>query len=391
MSSVAFAVIAGVLFLAGLVDLPRQFSFGPISMLGGVMVICIMAPFLCWLVRPRLHRSLLMVLAPTLTYIAWSFLTVSWSLPDLTGTQNLLAPVAFCGLALLAYLYSRKLQDGWWRISKALLWATALAVGLYALNVPMAGFGTSVVIGARTFALFALFGLAVCLTTWRYGWKPGLIGALVITATIGISLSRMALAIALLFFLLAQIPLKDWRGGVRLLAMAAVVVLVAYQLVMHVEPIRERFMEGDTSLQIAGININATGRTALWNALLESYAESPWIGKGAGQGGRLIVMRYPGLGQAHSDYLRILHDLGLLGLALWVTGMLTLLVTLAKGWVQADRRGDPAAAVHLAAILALFGVAISMATDNPLVYVFVMAPFGILVGTSLGAMRRNPQ
>ncbi|MNT90185.1 hypothetical protein D3C72_2310390 [compost metagenome] len=56
--------------------------------------------------------------------------------------------------------------------------------------------------------------------------------------------------------------------------------------------------------------------------------------------------------------------------------------------MKADQRGDPAAAIHLAAILALFGVAISMATDNPLVYVFVMAPFGILVGASLGAMRR---
>jgi len=391
LSRVAFQILAGVLLLAGLVDLPRQVSVGPISMLGGVLILCTLAPLLWWVATPRLHRPLLAVLSPTLLYIAWSFLTTTWSLPDVTGTQNLLAPVAFCLLAGMAYRYCRSHENGWKRITKALLLATGLAVGLYGVNLAIAGFGTSEIIGARTFALFALFGLAVCLASWRYGWKPGLVFALVIVATIGASLSRMALAIALLFFLLAMIPLKDWRGSLRLLAMALVVSLVAYQLVMRVEPIRERFMEGDTTLQVGGININATGRTALWDALLDSYAQSPWIGKGAGQSGSLINRRFPGLGQAHSDYLRILHDLGILGLSLWVLGMLTLLVTHIRGWIQADQRGDPAAAVHLAAILALISVALGMATDNPLVYVFVMAPFGILVGTSLGAMRRTPQ
>lgn len=391
LSTLAFRILASVLLLAGLVDLPRQVSVGPVSMLGGVMMLCVLIPLLWWMATPRFHRPLVVVLAPTLLYIFWSFLTVSWAVPDLTGIQNLLAPVAFCLLAGVAYRYCRSLENGWRKILKALLVATGLAVGLYGLNVAIAGFGSSHIIGARTFALFALFGLAVCLTSWRYGWKPGLFGALVIVLTIGASLSRMALAIALLLFLLAMIPLKDWRGGLRLLAMALVVSLVAYQLVMRVEPIRQRFMEGDTTLQVGGIAINATGRTALWDALLTSYAQSPWIGKGAGQGGRLINIRFPGLGQAHSDYLRILHDLGILGLSLWVLGMLTLLVTHVRAWVHADQRGDPTAAVHLAAILAIASVALSMATDNPLVYVFVMAPFGILVGTSLGVMRRNPQ
>lgn len=391
LSTVAFPILVGALLLTGLVDLPRQVSIGPVSLLGGVLILCILAPLLWWMASPRIHRPLLLTLTPTLLYIAWSLLSMAWSIPDLAGTQNLLAPVAFCLLAGVAYRYCRSHDDGWRRVSKAFLVATGLAIGLYGLNLAIGGFGSSEVIGARTFALFALFGLAICLTHWRYGWKPGLFGALVIIATIGASLSRMALAVALLFFLLAMIPLRDWRGGIRLLVMATVVGLVGYQLIMHVEPIRARFMEGDTSLQVAGVAINATGRTALWDALLESHAESPWFGRGAGQAGRLIVMRFPGLGQAHSDYLRILHDLGLVGLAFWILGMLSIAVTLIRGWVQADQRGDPAAAVHLAAILALVSVALSMATDNPLVYIFVMAPFGILVGTSLGAMRRNPQ
>jgi len=390
LSTVAFPILAGALLLAGLVDLPRQISIGPISMLGAVMLICILMPLLWWIATPRFHRSFIMVLSPILLYIAWSFLTTTWSFPDLTGVQNLLAPVAFCLLAGVAFRYCRQKPDGWQKIGKALLVATGLSVGLYGLNVAIAGFGTSVIIGARTFALFALFGLAICLTTWRYGWKPGLFGALLIVVTIGASLSRMALAIALLLFLLAMIPLKDWRGGIRLLLMGALIGGIAYQLVMRVEPIRARFIEGDTTLQVGGISINATGRTALWGALLDSYAQSPWIGHGAGTSGRLINTRFSGLGQAHSDYLRILHDLGILGLAFWVFGMLSLLATHIRSWVQADQRGDPAAPIHLAAILSLVCIALSMATDNPLVYIFVMAPCGILVGASLGSMRRIP-
>lgn len=390
LSSVAFPILASALLLAGLVDLPRQISIGPISLLGAVMIVYIVMPLLWWIATPRFHRSFIMVLSPLLLYISWSVLSTTWSFPDVTGIQNLLAPVAFCLLAGVAFRYCRQKPDGWQKIGKTLLVATGLAVGLYGLNVAMAGFGTSAIIGARTFSLFALFGLAVCLTSWRYGWRPGLFGALLIVLTIGVSLSRMALAIALLLFLLAMIPLKDWRGGIRLILMATLIGGVAYLLVMRVEPIRARFIEGDTSLQVAGIAINATGRTALWNALLDSYAQSPWIGHGAGMSGRLINSRFSGLGQAHSDYLRILHDHGILGLAFWVLGMISLLIPPIRSWVQADQRGDPAAAIHLAAILSIICVALSMATDNPLVYIFVMAPCGILVGASLGTMRRIP-
>jgi O-antigen ligase len=377
------------MLFTGLVDVPRQVSVGPISLLGLTMVACILGPGLLWLARPRMYRSLLIALAPLLLYIAWSFLTIAWSLPGVTGVQNLLTPVAFCVLAELAFHYSRKHADGWWRLTKVLLTATGLAVGLYGLNIAAEGLGSSTFIGARTFALFALLGLSVCLAGWRYGWKPGLYGALLITLIIGLSLSRMALAIAIVLFLLAQLPSRTRRGGLRLIVMAALLGLISFQLVTRVEPIRERFMEGDTTLQVGGLAINATGRTALWNALLESHQANPIFGQGADSGGSLINQRFPGLGQAHSDYLRIMHDHGLIGLLLWSIGMLTLLVTLARGWLRADQCRDPAAPIHLAAILALCGVALAMATDNPMIYVFVMAPFGILVGSSLGAMRRT--
>lgn len=388
LSTLTFLFLACLLLLSGLVDMPRQIAFAGISLLGLMLIGSIVGGGLLWLTQPRMYRSLLLTLLPLLLYVAWSLLTTTWSMPGVTGMQNLLAPVAFCVLAERAAHYSRTRSNGWKHLTWALLAATGLSVALYSLNIAAGGLGSVAFMGARTFALFALTGLAVCLAGWRYGWRTAPVGALLITVIIGLSLSRMALAIAIVLFLLAQLPSRTRKGGLRLIVTATLLTLVSYQLVTRVEPIRERFMEGDTTLEVGGLAINATGRTNIWTALLESYEASPIIGQGADSAGRLINTRFSGLGQAHSDYLRILHDHGLVGMLLWVAGMLSLLVALARGWLQADERGDPAAPIHLAAMLALLGVALSMATDNPLVYVFVMAPFGILVGTSLGAMRR---
>ena len=54
---------------------------------------------------------------------------------------------------------------------------------------------------------------------------------------------------------------------------------------------------------------------------------------------------------------------------------------------------EPIAQLHLAAFLCLLSVAISMVTDNPLVYTFVMNPLAIVVGASLGYVDnpRGPQ
>lgn len=388
-SSLALFLLAAVILVAGLVDIPRQLTFGPISLLGGVMLLCTGGPLLCWFFSPRLFRSYLRAFGPLLLFVAWTALTILWSSPGIGGIQNLLAPLAFTVLAYVGFRFCRSVADGWERVGTLLLIATALAGAVYAANLAIAGLGSSALMGARTFALFALLGLGYCLAAWRYGWKAGFYGALLILLLIGLSLSRMALVVGIALLLLARLPLRDPLAWIRLLIATAVLATLSYQLVMNVPPLRARFMEGDTSLQVAGIAINATGRTAMWNAVLASSEGALLTGKGAGSASGVIATRFPGLGQAHCDYLRLLHDFGLIGLGLWILGQLNLLLALFRGWAMADERGDPAAALHLSAILALFSLAMVMATDNPMIYVFVMAPMGVMVGASLGAMRRE--
>ena len=53
-------------------------------------------------------------------------------------------------------------------------------------------------------------------------------------------------------------------------------------LVFFVKPFYDRFFTGDTQLQVGGMNINVSGRARVWNAVIESAWERPYIGHGLG-------------------------------------------------------------------------------------------------------------
>jgi O-antigen ligase len=71
-------------------------------------------------------------------------------------------------------------------------------------------------------------------------------------------------------------------------------------------------------------------------------------------------------------------------LGIWLLGYMRLLWSTWRFWIMADRRRDPGAPLYLTAFLSLLVIALVMITDNIMVYVNVMAPLGILVGTALG-------
>jgi O-antigen ligase len=150
-------------------------------------------------------------------------------------------------------------------------------------------------------------------------------------------------------------------------------------------PLKERFLEGDVRNVGGRVSINVSGRDLMWSLTWHSYLESPLYGKGIGSAERILFERSGGnLTHPHNEYLRILHDYGPLGLMFWVWGFVTLLRKTGRAWRKADQTQHPYASVHLAAVLSLAVVGIDMITSNPIVYVFVMGPVAIIVGTSLG-------
>jgi len=167
--------------------------------------------------------------------------------------------------------------------------------------------------------------------------------------------------------------------------MVALVVGISYLTITHVEPVRERFFAGDIGATVGGTGINVEGRDQMWRTILDSWSESPWIGKGAGSSSEVVENALgPGVEHPHNDYLRILHDYGVVGLVLWLLALGQLLWAMCRAWLMADRRNTAEAHPHFAALLSLIALAATMVTDNVVAYVFLMAPLGVLVGASLG-------
>ena len=105
---------------------------------------------------------------------------------------------------------------------------------------------------------------------------------------------------------------KDWRKPVPLTMMVAGMVGFAYCVLIA--------GIGSWLLTLLGRNPTLTGRTAVWDTLLD-HAVNPWIGAGyenfwIGERVELFNRILGGLNQAHNGYIEIYLNMGFAGLAL---------------------------------------------------------------------------
>lgn len=380
------SLVLAILVMSGTADLFTGVSIGPISTMGLLTILYAGGAWAIWLMRPRWAPRRAPIVLPLAVLLGWGVAgMVLWYTPSVNGMQNLLVLTAFIGILVLS---ARDNRDGTIdprTFGRVFDLAMAMASGFYIISRvvgPIGGFS----VGVRTYALLALVGLSWYVAGWRCGSRRSLWVAVAILALLVLSLSRTALVLGIFLFPLAHLRLNSLSSWFKLAVWGTLSLAVLYAGISYFEPLRSRFFEGDTSLQVAGISINAEGRVNAWEAVLDSHRESPWIGKGVGSSEEVIKELFPSLNQPHNDYLRILHDYGFLGLGLWLVGYVGLLRVTWRAWLAADDSDDRRGRVHLAAFLALVAVGLAMLTDNAIVYIFVMAPLGALVGASLGMM-----
>ena len=379
-------MFVAVLLLSSLIDLPADLRAGPVS-IGAILTVgYALTAWLLWIRSPSLGRK---ALGPVLwfgLFVLWGLSTLWWHDPGTEGAQNLTVFVAVFGLLLYS---AREFA----RLGPRPVFELALpaAVWIGTAFFFITAMGTPIGVGYRAYALFVLLGVAWYLAEWQTGRRGALKWALLLTAIIGLSLSRTAMVTALLLIPVAQYRPQSWRRLAGAIAWTIVAGVVLFAAISYITPLRDRFFAGDPSLRVGGVAINAMGRVLFWQTTLQSFAESPIVGKGAGAVQAVIEDKLPGMGHPHNDYLRILHDYGLIGFGLWALAGWLIVRTVWKAWVAEHRRGDHASArIHLAAFLATTTVICGMATDNTIVYIWVMAPWSLLVGASLGLSSRKP-
>ncbi len=159
-----------------------------------------------------------------------------------------------------------------------------------------------------------------------------------------------------------------------LLLISASVIIFSYS------GLGEKSIEGgDQALEFAGYSLNTSGRIYQWGVMIDSISESLFVGHGIPVAKQM--MNVPGWFHPHNDYLRLLHQLGLIGLSAW------LLFIIKSGWliVRIFRASvDPVISViSLAALGTVCGQSLIMFTDNTMVYPYVIFLLFLQLGVLL--------
>jgi O-antigen ligase len=126
-------------------------------------------------------------------------------------------------------------------------------------------------------------------------------------------------------------------------------------------------------------NIDTTGRLGVWEYAWQYIAAGNLVlGRGIGAVGGYLST-YSTL-QVHNDYLRVLGDLGLIGVGLVLLNAIYLVRKLFRIWGLRERADDRLGRLVPAGVAALAIYLLVMLTDNPLDYYFYTTYVFTLLG-----------
>jgi O-antigen ligase len=378
-----------LLIVPAFVDVPALIGVGPLSGMGALTIVeAAIAAAAVLALRIYPHRVVL-ALAPYGGFLAWATVTTAWMPPSFGGTQNWIVYLLFALVTLMTgTVVAHNLDLAERAIEHGVRCMDAIALSIFAGCLCVDGLpvdGIVSVMGARSFALMGLLPMSWHVARWNSGYSRIGLFAWVWLVAIGLSLSRTATAIAVLYMGIAL--LLHLRLNARSLLLKAPMIAVATSAVVVVltrsTPMAERLFSGDTSIHVGGVAVNASGRMNIWSTVIESAWTSPVVGQGLGSS-MGIASTLDEIAHPHNDYLRVWHDLGFIGLTLFAIAFGWLFAVLMRKTTRTLNRTEPAGTICLAALLALSGVLIACATDNAIIYPFVMTPLGVLVGAGIG-------
>lgn len=308
-----------------------QVVFGSIFLVAGLLVWRYGA--LLW---PQLRRTNPFLLA----MVAWACLTMLWSpAPDTTLKRCVqLVGLLLLGLTLtLPWLSPRLLTSVLIRALTALVIVSAVvSVLLPAIGVdPIRGNAWRGItwhkntLGAA--AAFACLLWVIALATQRVTPRAGLLGLLVLGGVLLLAKSSTALAtgiiaIGVFLFMRRRFVADVNLGTVLALSLALVLgsALMAFFAVMGRLPTWAELMTPVTTL--LNRDADLTGRTELWELVLFQAIQHPlrglgygafWLNVGSASQYIIDIVGWVPL-QAHSAYVDIFNEMGLVGLLLFV-------------------------------------------------------------------------
>jgi O-antigen ligase len=390
-------LVAAIFVSSAFVDAPSYVTTVSISLMGALTIVYALAIGALILFSGSESLRELCRFWPLSLLFAFSMLQLLWHPLSAQAAQTLCMQWIFLGLIVLM---STGDNDGLDEeaISRKIRFASIIGAGIEFLVFLAVGFGSEGIgaisfIAARSFALFAVLGVAFFLARWAHGERSSAWFAAAIILLVALSLSRTALVVAAILVPLSRVRSLAWRDLKRILLFSAVAALVLFYLVFSIDALRARFLGSYSVDDFASgeATVDTSGRLAAWAATLSSYVDAPWVGQGPGSANDLIdqVLYRLDIGHPLNEYLRFLHDEGAVGLLLLLLGFGHLLALCWRAYRKSIDAESPHSAFYLATFLALLGSLITMFTDNTASYIFVMGPLGIMIGLAARSLRQE--
>jgi O-antigen ligase len=376
------------------VDGPSYWSTGSISLMGVLTAVYAIAMAGLLLTRPAALARALARIWPLSALFLFSASQLFWRPFSTEAAQTLCMQWVFLGSIVLMVSGETEGVDEA-TVGKMLRNAALFASLCYLVVFLFFGFGKEGIgvisfIAARSFALFALLGVALFVSEWDKSSRSGFWLGAALVLLIALSLSRTALVISILLFPLSRMRSVSFRDFGRVAIFGAMACAALLYLVFSIGALRTRFLADNAiSDYVSGeAAVDTSGRLTAWAVTLNSYVDSPWTGQGPGSANDLMddVLYRLDIGHPLNEYLRFLHDEGALGLSLLVIGFAQLLILCWRAYRNSLLLVSRRSAFYLAAFLSLVAVLLSMFTDNTASYIYVMAPLGIMVGITLRSL-----
>ncbi len=359
-------------------QLVYQTPLGPLNLIAmqlfGFLAACVFAILpkvdraLSELSSYRWHLLFLLFYTVAIVYApspAYGFRTVA----------KLIGPPLFMVVVLTSIRTEEQIQ----KVQSAILGSGVIILGLAlfarAMGISTAGLGTIGPPGMGP-AVFCAHMLPVTMLAMASTLcRPKLVYALFTAGcAVAILAALQRTSAGGLFLGLSVVAYFGTKGPLRF-ALPASGVVALPALLLFSESFRNRmFFEKTSSKDIladpskAFEGFDGSGRFELWDHVLRQFFyPNPALGSGAGATQNLLYSNNAGQGVVHSEYVRMLCEVGLIGLALFVVTALVYLFRLAR---QVRAAADPKTRLPpLAALGALVTYLVYFSTDNGIDYV----------------------
>lgn len=365
-------------------SIPTFVKLGPISLSGIITLLIPIFTLILFINNPKISRSIWL---PVIALFIFWVLSIA-SLLGLYPAKELTVrnyPAVWGGMLFLLLIFSTPMNLNISFI-KTVNKILSLASYLYILVILYLGLFSG---ENATTALAGLLFFFYHLAKYEQGKHSSLLFMVAILTGHILVEARIVYVTEVLILLIRPILLYGIRKVLSpkflLLCIISTFMIVLFgSWLLHSGYFSNSFAGGDQALVINGVHINTSGRVGMWQVIIESWLNRPMLGYGIP--GPPEMLEIPRWSHPHNDYLRILHQFGIVGLVLFLTFLLSLIKRIKLVLTSANLHKDSKVIVMTAYFSSLALLCV-MFTDNAIVYSYVVYPIMSLLGLSINIMR----